>query len=198
MSRVIRNISIAGNKFSVELRVDITDSSTHYVIDEVYPYGWKVTGASDDGSYVAHPGHIKWVVIEGAVDKEYYYEVEAPVQTTDGFYNFSGDYMFETDSWTVMIAGDSAIQVKNGDAEVMAKGFQQASMEAVAMVDQEIKLRARPALKVIRDLEDSMIAKGFGKGSAESNMRGWKYREWKDALNNCNKFLGDAFLKAER
>ena len=134
MSNVTRKITVNGEKIDVELKVN-HDEGTYYVIDEIYPPGMKVLSASDGGSYVADPGHIKWVVIQGAQAMTYFYTLEAGTAADN---NFAGLYMFEGDVVEQQILGDSAVTI-DGEA-VVTEDYQQNAMVTTAAVTQQIKV----------------------------------------------------------
>ena len=99
-----------GDAITVSLNV-VVGSATYYLIDEVVPAGWAVTGASGRGDYTSQPGHVKWAVIVGAADTTLTYAVTIPAGAA-GAYTFSGTYgmegMLETTTGgdTTVIVGD--------------------------------------------------------------------------------------------
>lgn len=116
MSTVTRKIETTvenGNYIAtVTLAVDIDGEETYYLIDEVYPVGWTITEASNYGSYVSDPGHIKWVVIMGAHSMEYKYTMTMTDPPESNV--FHGKYMVEGDKVEQSILGKSVLEVLDG------------------------------------------------------------------------------------
>ena len=97
------------------------DSATYYAIDEEVPSGWTVTGASDAGDYTSDPGHVKWVVTSGAVNKTYTYTVQIPGAAADGIYAFGpGEFLMEGMGSSDPIDCDTDVTV---EAEVIPDGI---------------------------------------------------------------------------
>ena len=95
----------SGEDITVNLTADITGSEDYYAIDELIPDGWSVK-ASGGGSLL-QSGHIKWVVISGAIDTVYTYVITSP--TIQGTTQFTGYYLFEGDDAEKLIGGQSII-----------------------------------------------------------------------------------------
>jgi len=98
-----------GTEITVSLAATV-GSTTHYAIDEIVPAGWAVTGASDAGDYTADPGHVKWVVTSGAMDKTYTYTVQIPGDAS-GTCTFSGEFQMEGMSGPEPIDCDTEVTV---------------------------------------------------------------------------------------
>ena len=96
-----------GETVTVTLGVAITGGETFYLIDDLVPSGWTVV-SSDTGDFT-DPGHVKWAVIQNAVNTSYTYHVRAP--ETAGRYAFSGKYMFERMTAEGQIGGQQDITV---------------------------------------------------------------------------------------
>ena len=79
-----------GSVITVSLATTV-GSASYYSIDAIVPSGWTVTGASDGGNYISDPGHVKWAVTTGAVDKTYTYTVQIPGDAS-GTYAFGGKF----------------------------------------------------------------------------------------------------------
>lgn len=92
ITRVMPSSVVQCSQVNISLNVDVTGTDTFYIIDEIFPVRWNVTN-SGSGSAL-DPGHIKWVVISGAVDTQYNYTLKAPCSTL-GNYNFTGVYGFD-------------------------------------------------------------------------------------------------------
>ncbi len=96
-----------GQSITVTLTADITGGETYYAIDETLPSGWTIsnpgTGNNDEA------GHLKWVMIESAVDTAYTYTLTASGsgETT----SFSGLYMFEGMKSEASVSGQSQVIV---------------------------------------------------------------------------------------
>jgi len=95
----------SGEDITVNLTVDITGNESYYAIDELIPGGWSVK-ASGGGSLL-QAGHIKWVVISGAINTVYTYVITSP--TIQGTTQFTGYYLFEGDDAEKLIGGQSII-----------------------------------------------------------------------------------------
>ena len=97
---------------NVNLTVSITvPQDTYYAIDESYPSGWTLISASGDTN---QSGHIKWVIIQGAVNTNHTYVARAPAGS--GTYTFSGLYMFNTTYPNELpVSGQNQVVVGTGD-----------------------------------------------------------------------------------
>jgi hypothetical protein len=88
-----------GGTVNVTLTVDVNDSDTYYLIDEIYPAGWTVTnnGLGDD---TTQPGHISWTLVEGLVpgvvveNTSYTYTLSVPADASSPAL-FSGEATIE-------------------------------------------------------------------------------------------------------
>lgn len=110
-SRTFTSPSYINQDITISLSINPGDS-TYYAIDEIYPSGWTVVSASDGGDFTSDPGHIKWVVISGAVSKTYTYVVNPGSNT--GTFAFAGTFGFENPPvgpTEVSIGGTSSIQI---------------------------------------------------------------------------------------
>lgn len=87
---------------TVMLNVDLDETDTFYIIDEIYPSNFVLKDAGSGST--DHEGHLKWVVITGAEDTFYEYDLTAP---SSGNGNFFGEYAF--DSSTGDILGEDVI-----------------------------------------------------------------------------------------
>ncbi|MDP1884022.1 MAG: hypothetical protein Q8L10_01520, partial [Candidatus Moranbacteria bacterium] len=99
----------AGSTLTVSLAVDLVSPDSFYFIDEVLPIGWTIAdpGTGD----TAHPGHIKWIVINGATSTVYNYTVNVPADIS-GIYTFSGEYGFDSNAVPVQILGETSVDVQ--------------------------------------------------------------------------------------
>ncbi len=95
----------SGEDITVNLAVDITGNEDYYAIDELIPDGWSVKDSG--GGSIVQAGHIKWVVISGAINKTYTYIITLP--TIQGTTQFIGYYLFEGDDTEKLIGGQSII-----------------------------------------------------------------------------------------
>jgi len=109
---VTRSLSAAevapGQDITVTLTARIESGETFYAVDEIFPADWTVKDAGSGAT--GHAGHVKWAVIENAVDTTYSYVLTAPSQAGTG--RFSGKYMFEGMESEVDIAGQKQASVK--------------------------------------------------------------------------------------
>ncbi len=98
-----------GGQVTVSLDVDVDEASgeTFYALDEAYPSGWILI--SDGGLNASHAYHLKEAVIQGAVDAQYQYILQAPNQ--EGVFTWSGIYMFENMSSEQGISGQDQVTV---------------------------------------------------------------------------------------
>ncbi|MFH1224327.1 MAG: hypothetical protein V1676_00815 [Candidatus Diapherotrites archaeon] len=94
-----------GQTLTVTIKVS-TGGATYYAFDEVLPEGWV---AVNTGLSTEHIGHAKMVVIEGAADATFSYDV---VVSGKGARAFSGGYMFEGMANESAIAGSSSVTVQ--------------------------------------------------------------------------------------
>jgi hypothetical protein len=103
-----KNITNPGENITVNLTVSITaPQDTYYAIDEIYPSGWIVMSTTGDTN---QSGHIKWAVIQNAVNINHTYVVGASADA--GTYTFSGLYMFNTTYPSELaISGQTQVQV---------------------------------------------------------------------------------------
>ncbi|MDD3043011.1 MAG: hypothetical protein PHW56_08740 [Methanosarcinaceae archaeon] len=101
----------AGSTITVYLNVTVDPvTSTYYAIDEFVPAGWIITDASDDGDYTSDPGHVRWVVINGAVDKTYSYRVLVPGDA-GGAHFFTGIFQMEGMEDSAAIGCDTRVRL---------------------------------------------------------------------------------------
>ncbi|MDD4497601.1 MAG: hypothetical protein PHV51_05555, partial [Methanosarcinaceae archaeon] len=118
-------VKAAGSSMVVSLCVT-PGSATYYAIDECVPAGWNVTGASDGGDYISIPGHVKWVVTSGAVNKTYTYTVCIP-DNISGTYSFTGIYQMEFMACSAAIGCDTQVNVtiysNNSGCIMLYKGW---------------------------------------------------------------------------
>ena len=96
-----------GGQVTVNLDVDVTGAEDYYVIDEIFPSGWTMMNPGE--GITEHPGHWKYVVIEGAENKRFSYILQAP--ETEGSAEFSGKYMFGGMEDSIDIIGPTDIVV---------------------------------------------------------------------------------------
>lgn len=94
-------------EITVNLTVDITGDEDFYVIDELVPDGYSVT--EPGGGSTDHAGHIKWLVIQDAVDTVHTYVITSSNinRTTE----FIGYYGFEGDTDVRLIGGQSNLTI---------------------------------------------------------------------------------------
>src|SRR4030042_1779501 len=87
-----KNITLMSENINVSLAVSITlPQDTYYAIDESYPSGWTMISTNGDTN---QSGHIKWAVIDNAVNTVYSYTIRAAA--SPGNYTFSGFYEFNS------------------------------------------------------------------------------------------------------
>ena len=97
------------SELTVSLTVDVIGVDSYYAIDEQVPLGWII---SDPGTGdTTEPGHIKWIVLMGAVDTVYQYKVMVPCDAV-GTYCFDGIYMFESNTEEQEIKGEKCVDVQ--------------------------------------------------------------------------------------
>ena len=113
VTRTLPGTASPGSTITVSLDVEV-DGATNYAIDEQVPAGWNITSASGGGDFVSEPGHVKWLVLMGAVDTTLTYTVSIPA-TAAGAYTFTGIYMLEDMAEEANIGGDSSITVTIAD-----------------------------------------------------------------------------------
>jgi len=121
VTRTLPATAAPGSTVTVSLAVTV-GSATYYSIDEQVPAGWTVTGASGGGD-TSDSGHVKWLVVGGAVDKTYTYTVNIPADASLGSYTFTGTYMLEGMTEEANISGDSSITVTLADTTPPAIEF---------------------------------------------------------------------------
>ena len=106
---VVRSFSsdevVVGEDLVVTLHVNVSDAD-YYAIDEFVPVGWVV---KDSGTASTnHIGHLKWVVIQDAVDTTYTYSLTA---ISGGETVVFGEYMFDGMQAVEEIGGKSIVMV---------------------------------------------------------------------------------------
>jgi uncharacterized protein YjdB len=120
-STVTRNFSNASpaqcSNLTVNLSVFVNSTDTYYAIDEVFPAGWTVTNAGTGNT--ATTGHIKWVVITGAVNTTYSYDVGVPCAAS-GIASFTGTYGFGTSAIQTILGSTSVNVVAAADTTAPA------------------------------------------------------------------------------
>ena len=106
-----KNITLMSENINVSLAVSITlPQDTYYAIDESYPSGWTMISTNGDTN---QSGHIKWAVIDNAVNTVYSYTIRAAA--SPGNYTFSGFYEFNstyTNPSSPSIAGQTLARVR--------------------------------------------------------------------------------------
>lgn len=97
-----------GSTLTVSLTVDVVTPDTFYLVDEIFPAGWVVSaaGTGDLGTV----GHIKWLVLSGAVDTVLEYTLAVPANAL-GQANFSGEFAFDSNPTPVPILGTASVTV---------------------------------------------------------------------------------------
>jgi hypothetical protein len=110
-TRSLSSASVApGADLTVTLAVDVSGDESYYAVDELVPAGWTI---KDSGSAATeHTGHLKWVVIQNAVDTSYTYTLTAP--STAGQTTISGTVMFEGMDAEEAIGGQTSVTVSTG------------------------------------------------------------------------------------
>ncbi len=107
-SYVLRNISVenvlAGENITVVLTAFVNSEDELYGIEEVVPEGLVVVDPGQ-GS-MAEQGKIKWLVIDNVVEGEYVHYYVLSSEDVIGEVNFSGEFLFETQSETQETLGE--------------------------------------------------------------------------------------------
>lgn len=93
----------------VFLEVDVEDYETFYAIDEVIPSGWEIVNPGSGDT--SEEGHIKWFVLEDAVDTTYQYVLRVPCDA-EGFLLPEGDFMFAEDDSDKDVVAHAVLEVK--------------------------------------------------------------------------------------
>lgn len=103
----------AGGSLTVSLAVNPLTTESFYAIDEIYPSGWTVTDISDATACSDNNGHVKCVLIQGALQVTYTYDLSIPTTATSG--TFSGTYAFEGGTETTIV-GSTSVTVESASS----------------------------------------------------------------------------------
>ena len=100
---------LSGSTIEVALDVKV-GSATFYTIDEQVPEGSEIISTSTSGD-TTQEGHVKWIVISGATNTTYTYDVTIPADIS-GEFAFDGIYCFEGMDLEEKIKGDTSLNVE--------------------------------------------------------------------------------------